>query len=106
MKKSHWMRTKVCGKDADGDNQIDVTIKVKNSNLTEVDLYTYLGLHISNNLNFQAHHKKLISQVQLKLSQFRKIICFINKKAAILIYKCTMLPVLEYADFIQDQGIA
>ena len=23
-----------------------------------------------------------------------------------LIYKCTILPVLEYADFIQDQGIA
>ena len=106
VKKSHWMRTKVCGGDADEDNQVDMVFKVKGHSLTEVDLYKYLGLHIDNNLNFQAHHKKLVSQVQLKLNQFRKIRCFITKKAAILIYKCTILPVLEYADFIQDQGIA
>ena len=105
VKKSHWMKTKVCGKGINDDNLTVVTFKVKNSSLTEVDLYRYLGLHIDNNLNFQAHHKKLVSQVQIKPSQFRKIRCFVNKKAAILIYKCTILPVLEYADFIQDQGI-
>ena len=106
VKKSHWMKTKVCGKDADVINQVAVTFKIRNGNLSEVELYKYLGLHIDNNLNFQAHHKKLVSQVHLKLSQFRKIRCFINRKAAILIYKCTILPVLEYADFIQDQGVA
>ena len=36
---------------------------------------------------------------------FRKIRSLINKRAAKLIYKCTILPVLEYADFIYDQGI-
>ena len=56
-------------------------------------------------LNFQSHHRKLTSQVQLKLSQFRKIRNFVTKKSAILIYKCTILPMIEYADFIQDQGI-
>ena len=87
-------------------NQVDMTFKVKNSNLPEVDLYKYLGLYIDNNLDFQAHHNKFISRVQLKLSQFRKVTNFINRKASILIYKCTILPVLEYANFIQDQGIA
>ena len=42
-----------------------------------------------------------MSQIQLKLNQFK----FINKRAAVLIYKCTILPVKEYADFVQDQGI-
>ena len=106
VKKSHWMKTKVCGKDADAINQVAATSKIRNGNLSEVELYKYLGLHKDNKLNFQAHHKKLVSQVHLKLSQFRKIRCFINRKAAILIYKCTILPVLEYADFIQDQGVA
>ena len=58
VKKSHWMKTTVCGKSVDDDNQTVVTFKVKNSSLTDVDLYKYLGLHIDTNLNFQAHHKK------------------------------------------------
>ena len=105
VKKSHWMRTKVCGKTDEIVDQQEMNFMVKNVNLTEVNTYKYLGLHIDNNLNFQPHHKKLMSQVQLKLNQFRKIRIFINKRAAILIYKCTILPVMEYADFIQDQGI-
>ena len=104
VKKSHWMRTKVCGNNQNMDYDM-ATFRISNSELTEVDLYKYLGLHIDNNLNFHTHHKKLISQVQLKLSQSRKIRAFVNKKAAILIYKCTILPVIEYADFLQDQGI-
>ena len=104
VKKSHWMKTKVCG-GVDIMDQGDISFKIRNKELSEVNLYKYLGLYIDNNLNFQAHHKKTISQVHLKLSQFRKIRSFINKKAAILIYKCTILPVIEYADFIHDQGI-
>ena len=73
--------------------------------MTEVDTYKYLGLHIDNNLNFQSHHKKVTSRIQLKLNQFKKIRKFINNRASSLIYKCTLLPALEYADFIQDQGI-
>ena len=46
------------------------------------------------NLNFQSHHKKMVANVQSKLSHFRKIRYFITKKAAILIYKCTILPIL------------
>ena len=106
VKKSHWMKTMVCGRDVDVYNQVDIAFKIDNNNLTEVDSYKYWGLNIYNNLNYQTHHKQLVSQVHFKLNQFIKIRCFITKKAAILIYKCTILPVLEYADFIQDQSIA
>ena len=50
-KKSRWMKTKVCGKDADAINQVAVTFKIRNGNLSEVELYKYLGLHIDNNLS-------------------------------------------------------
>ena len=57
-------------------------------------------------LNFQSHHKKVVANVHSKLLHFRKIRYYLTKKAAVLIYKCTILPLLEYADFIYDQGIA
>ena len=105
VKKSHWMRTEVCGGLDDDLNQNDMAFKMGADKLTEVDTYKYLGLHIDKKLSFLPHHNKVISQVNLKLNQFRKIRCFLNKKAGILIYKCTILPVIEYVDFLQDQGI-
>ena len=66
-----------------------------------------LGVLVDDNLNFQKHHKKLVSNLQLKLLHFRRIRRYLTKKkAAILVYKCTILPLMEYADFICDQGIA
>ena len=100
VKKSHWMKTKICSKKDDDENQNGASFQIMNDMLTEVNLYKYLGLNIDNNLNFQQHHKKLTLAVHLKLNHFRKIRGFINKKAAILIYKCTILLILEYADFL------
>ena len=47
----------------------------------------------------------MIANVNSKLTHFRRIRCLINLKAALLIYKCTILPVIKYADFVQDQGV-
>ena len=49
---------------------------------------------------------RVVANVQSKLSHFKKIRFFLTKKAAILVYKCAILPLLEYADFICDQRIA
>ena len=105
VKKSHWMKLRICGNDGEAGAQNDQTLALNGVNLKEVDTYKYLGLHIDNKLTFQQHHKKVVSSVNLKLTHFRRIRGFINLKAAILIYKCTILPVLEYADFVQDQNI-
>ena len=43
--------------------------------------------------------------VNSKLLHFRCINVLINEKAALWIYKCTILLFIEYADFIQDQGV-
>ena len=102
VKKSHWMRMKVC---PDQEELEQPKSEICGSELTKVDVYKYLGLHIDSSLNFQNHHKKMIGNVNSKLLHFRRIRSLINQKAALLIYIFSILPVMEYADFIQDQGV-
>ena len=47
VKKSHWMKTKVCARNEQEPGPEIVSFKVKDTYLAEVDLYKYLGLHIS-----------------------------------------------------------
>ena len=102
-KKSQWRRMNVCTDQIDPRN---IDIKIRNTNLEKVKVYKYLGVHIDNSLNFQHHNKILTRNVNFKVTHFKRIRKFITKSAAELIYKCTILPVLEYADFILDQCIA
>ena len=51
VKKSHWMKTKVCG-EADTTGLGEVIFKVCNKLLSEVSVYKYLGLHIDSNFKF------------------------------------------------------
>ena len=60
---------------------------------------------MDNDLSFQAHRDNLENRVYIKLSYFKKIRKFINVDAAVTIYKSTILPVIEYADFVFDYGI-
>ena len=100
-KKSQWMRLNICT------DQIDpLAIKISNNNLERVKEYKYLSVHVDCKLNFQHHNKLLTRNVNYKISHFKRIRKFITKMAAELIYKCTILPILEYADFIIDQGVA
>ena len=43
--------------------------------------------------------------MQQKLSYFTKIRTFINTSVALTLYKSTILPIIEYADFIYDQSV-
>ena len=58
----------------------------------------YLGVTLDEHLNYNLHVKKLINSVTAKLKQFRRMRSFLNTKAAILVYKCMLLPMLEYGD--------
>ena len=60
--------------------------------------YKYLGVTLDNQLNFNLHVNKLIASVSAKLKQFQRMRSFLNVKAALLVYKSMMLPVLEYGD--------
>ena len=104
VKKSHWLKLKICAEEAE--NQIGQSFVINNLELLQVETYRYLGVLIDVNLNFQSHHRKVVANVNAKLAHFGKIRYYLTKRAAILIYKCTTLPLLEYADFICDQGLA
>ena len=66
--------------------------------LQRTQTYTYLGIKLDEQLSLEAHANELIRKVSHKIDQLTKIRTFIAKRAAILIYKNMILPILEYAD--------
>ena len=100
-KKSQWMRTCLVGTN----NHIDPVFKIGGEKLKQVNEYRYLGILVDNQLNFQSYRQNLINNVNYKLMFFKKIRQFITTEAAIIIYKGTILPIIEYADFIFDYNI-
>ena len=73
--------------------------------MERVEQYKYLGLTIDSQLTFQTHRDNLINNVNYKISFFKKIRKFVTTEAALIIYKGTILPILEYADFVFDYKI-
>ena len=56
-------------------------------------------------MSFQSYRESIINRVNLKINYFRKIRTYLTQDAAVLIYKCTILPILEYVDFVYDFDI-
>ena len=83
----------------------DIYFVIDNVTLEKVDQYRYLGLCIDSHLNFPNHRDSLINTVNNKIYFFKKIRRYITTEAASTIYKGTILPILEYADFVFDYGI-
>ena len=67
-----------------------------------MDTYTYLGIKLDEQINFTSHGNTIITKVSNKIYHLRKIRPFLNKKAATLIYKNMILPILEYGDVLVD----
>ena len=66
--------------------------------LQTVISYTYLGIPLDNKLNFNTFVNRIISSYTAKLKQFRRMRGFLSTKAALLVYKGMLLPILEYGD--------
>ena len=74
--------------------------------LLKVVSYNYLGLTLDSQLNYNLHVKKLISSVSAKLKQFHRMRSFLNEKAALMVYKNMLLPILEYGDIFLSASSA
>ena len=48
----------------------------------------------------------IVRKVNHRLFNFGKVRKFINRRAAITIYKSTILPILEYADYLVESSRA
>ena len=97
-KKSQWMKTNLVSKTV-----VDAVLCLGTTRLDKVK--EYLGLVMDCNLSFKTHRETLQNRVNHKLLFFKKIRKYINVNAASTIYKSTILPVIEYADFVYDFNI-
>ena len=59
--------------------------------------FTYLGVNVDNRLNFEKFLNNTISRVNGRLITFARIRKLIDTKTSLLIYKQTILPILDYA---------
>ena len=73
-------------------------LKLDDVLLHAVTSYKYLGMTLDSQLNYNLHVNKLISLVSSKLKLFQRMRTFLSVRAAIMVYKGTILPLLEYGD--------
>ena len=99
-KKSQWMKTSIIHKQLLGQSFLLGT-----NILDQVREYKYLGLLLDTDLNFKSLRENLYRRVNLKILFFKKIRKYIDVTMAITIYKSTILPIIEYADFVYDHNI-
>ena len=71
---------------------------INGANIERAKTYTYLGIKLDEQLTLDTHANCLIKRVSNKIYQLKRIRSFITKKAALLIYKNMILPILEYGD--------
>ena len=76
----------------------EAKIDIENVSLQTVSSYKYLGVNLDGQLNYSKHVSKTISCVALKLKQFRRMRPFLTTKAATMVYKNMLLPMIEYGD--------
>ena len=53
---------------------------------------------LDSQLNYKLHVNRMVSNVSGKLKQLRRMRSFLDTRAAVLVYKSMMLPLLEYGD--------
>ena len=75
-----------------------ISLKIDNTQKQRVRTFTYLGVVLDEQLTYEAHIKQTISRVSAKLYQLRRIRQYVTDRAALLIYKNMILPILEYGD--------
>ena len=76
-------------------------IYMRGNGIDEVESYRYLGTEIDNRLSGNVQYNKLVRTLGFKLSTFGKVRRFLNTRAALTVYKSTILPLLDYNDHFQ-----
>ena len=87
--------------------ELDVKLTVNGQPIARVHNYCYLGVYLDEPLNYESHARLTINRVKLKIIQLKRMRSFLNKKAAILIYKNMILPIMEHGDiFLASLSVA
>ena len=73
-----------------------------NNQIEYVDSYVYLGIHLDAGMSLNLFASHLYNRVQIKIFTLSKIRKFIDANSADIIYKQTILPILDYGGFLLD----
>ena len=84
----------------------NLDINFEGKALNQVTSYNYLGVKLDQRLNYDLHAKATIQKVADKIAYLRKVRRFVNKKAALSIYKNMILSIMEYGNILLASGSA
>lgn len=70
-----------------------------------IDEYKYLGIWIDSQLSFTKHVRNIISNVSFRLGKLSRIRNCISKKTSLMVFKCMILPVLDYGDVFYSHAV-
>ena len=68
--------------------------------IQKVNTFNYLGVLLDDQLTFTPYYKLIKRRVENKIFVLSKIRKYVDAGTAVLIYKQTILPILEYAGFV------
>ena len=77
-----------------------ITLHIGGSQIQEASAYRYLGTVIDSTLNGNQQLARLTQSLSLKMTTIRKMRSFISENTALLLYKSTVLPIIDYNDII------
>ena len=83
---------------------LDIEVCLGGEKLEEVDSYTCLGVTIDNKLLFDKFLKEKCNKINLRLHQLGKMHKYITSNIANIVYKQTIVPLFDYADFLIESG--
>ena len=79
-------------------------VTMYDENLENVCKYNYLGVIIDNKLSFKEFVDDKYNKVNLRVYQLGKIRKYISADTACTIYKQTIVPLLDYCDFMIESS--
>ena len=77
-------------------------LKCGNNMIGHVDSYVYLGINLDAGMSLSLFASHLYNRIQIKLLTLSKLWRYIDKNSANVIYKQTILPILDYGGFLLD----
>ena len=77
-----------------------IRLTLKETKLTSVSQYTYLGIVLDETLNLEANFNSIFKKFSYKLFQFSKIRKYLPLKLRVLVYKQAILPLVEYVSYL------
>ena len=83
-------------------NADNISISFDGVNLNPVDAHRHLGVTLSNDAKWSDHVNAIYQSCMKKVNVMRKLKYILNKNTLLRIYKCFILPVLEYACELWD----